>query len=176
MVGVISLADARRHCRIEADASADADLTGLIASAGREIERTCGMICPQRQVEFRLDRFSAQLRLPVWPIVSAEVHYLDPSGVEQPVPEVRLFEMHGVYRVAPAPGSRWPSTGCFPGAVRITAQAGFAAATDEAPSACPEDAQHAARLIVAHWFSDREGNELPGAVRLLLEPLRGGRC
>lgn len=176
MVGVISLADARRHCRADEGDAADAELEALIRAAGAEIERSYGMVCPPREIEIRLDRFSAQLRLPVWPVASVAVHYLDATGVEQPVPEVRLFEMHGVSRVAPMPRERWPQTGCFPGAVRITVQAGFEAATDDSPSTCPGDAQHAARLIVTHWFGDREGAELPGAVKLLLEPLRDRRC
>jgi uncharacterized phiE125 gp8 family phage protein len=162
MVGILSLADARRQLRLEPDETAeDALIESLIAAAAAYIERRTGWVCPARTDEsFVFDGFPGrQVKIPLGPVDpdSVAIAYVDGTGSAAAFTNIRVWEKDGIARVGPAFGWTWPPVACLPGSVTVTADVGVEAATDEADAAVPDDLKHAARLLVGHFFRHREG-------------------
>ena len=176
MVGFISLADAKAHLKVEDDGE-DGLITGLILAAGAHVEQVTGLVCPARPGEtFAFDGFPRRefaLRLRPVAAESVTLSYVDQAGDPQTVDELRIVDLQGIARVAPGIGEAWPIAACARGAVTISAEVGFAAATDEVPSSAPADVKHAVRLLVGHHYRNREGeSELPPAIGQLLRSHR----
>lgn len=176
MVGFISLADAKIHLKVEDD-SEDGLITSLILAASAHVEEVTGLVCPVRAGEaFAFDGFPRRefvLRRRPIAAESVSVSYVDPAGDPQTFDELRIVERGGLTRVCPGVGAAWPVAACVRAAVTISADVGFAAATDAVPSSAPADVKHAVRLLVGHLFGDREGeSKLPSAIAQLLHAHR----
>ncbi len=177
MAGFITLGDAKAHLRVLED-NEDALIQSLIDAASREIENITGFVCEAREQEqFAFDRLRGELRLPLRPIddETISITYLDGQGDQQQFTDFRAFVRNGLTRVVPAPGHAWPATLVTGGAVTLYADVGFAEGAPEIPA----NLAHACRLLVGHFFTNREAavtgtiaTELPLAVTNLLAPDR----
>lgn len=176
MGGFISLADAKRHLRVDHDEE-DPFIASLIGAASQHIENVTGFVAPVRTEIFQFDGFSEELRLPLRPIAeeSIAIAYLDSNGDQASLTEFRVISRLGLTRIRPAIGNIWPATSCEPLSVSVTADLGYA----EDGTNCPASILHAARLCVGQWFVAREAalarsslTEIPLGVNALLEPYR----
>lgn len=181
---IVSLAEAKRHCRA-ADFNDDDDyIESLVAVATGWIDGKDGWLgrsVGSQTWDYVLDSFpccgakTGGIRIPLPPLQSvAGIYYVDPDiEVETPLAtdqyEVDLFSEPG-WVVPGADG--WPRTLDTINAVRIRFVAGYATV--------PAGIKHAALLLVGNWYENREAvtidqqrpNNLPFAVDALLMPFR----
>lgn len=124
---------------------------------------------------------SQAIRVPRPPLVSvASVAYLDDAGdlvTIDPSNYRVLASRTAPGRIEPAIGYSWPATQPTSDAVQVRFVCGYGAA-----SAVPIAVKHAIRLLVAHYYENREATavgarleELPEGVRALLSTVGWGR-
>lgn len=176
MADFIALDDMKMHLRVDDD-SEDALIAQLTLAAVKRIERETGYVCAAERTEtFRFDAFDDQLRLPLRPVKadSVAISYLDTSGSAQTFADFRLVEMDKITRLVPAVGATWPAPAQTAGAVTVTATVGYPGA--DLATAPDDDLRAAAKLIVGHWFANREtvvtgtiATELPLTAAALLD-------
>jgi uncharacterized phiE125 gp8 family phage protein len=170
----VTLAEAKAWLRL--DTSADDDLvTSLIQAATNHVETAYGRQLVQASWRLSLDYFPwpngfdllvapvanpdpRTIRLPKAPLISvASVTYYDMGDnlltLDPAVYEVDATTDPG--RVCLAMNKVWPVTRLKPGAVRIAFTAGYGAASD-----VPAQIKTAIKLIVAHWYENRESTVL----------------
>jgi len=161
---VLSLEDARAQCRV-LHTDEDTQIAAYRNAAVAHVERVSGVILSPAHFEWTGDRFPCDL--PVGPLTAVDpVTYLGSDLVEATYEGARL--VNG--RLAPAVGGYWPA---HYGQVTVQFAVGLAS-PDQAP-----DLIAAVRLLIAHWFANREavniGNitsELPLAVEALIQTHR----
>ena len=183
----ISTADARTHCRVD-DTTDNSYLDALVAAAREHCEMFTGRALISQTWDLYLDRFpcgdyfgdvgryrdAAAIRLPKPPAVSiTSVVYYDTSGTLQTM-DASLYSLDTASepaRLTPVYGSVWPATQDIPNAVKIRFVCGYGAAG----SAVPASIIHAMKLLVGHWYENREqvatgtiATNLPMAVEALL--------
>lgn len=172
---MVSLAEAKAHCRVDHD-DEDAYLVALIEAATGHLDGYSGVLgralLPQTWRQ-DFEDFGDVMRLPVGPVQSVTtVSYQDANGADQTLASteyVLLRDDFGDY-VTLAANKSWPSVGERADAVKITYLTGSAG--------IPSAIKHAALLLVGHWFSHREavsaGSMMatPMAVDALLTPHR----
>lgn len=152
----VSLAEAKAHCRVDADVTDDDVLiTALIVAARRRAEQITARALVTQRWRLSLNRFPADsLDLPLPPLVSVQsITYLDQAGARQPFDasdfDVITDELVG--RVVPAWGKSWPACRVVAGSVLIEFTAGYGAAT-----AVPQDIKHWVLLTVGTLYAQRE--------------------
>lgn len=151
----VTVAELKLHCRVEH--SADDDLFTALGKAAREtVEAETGRQLVTATWRQDLDEFPLcpiKLRHP--PLISVtSVVYTDANGDTQTLDasDYQVDTSSVIGTVAPAVDSVWPTTQAYKlNAVRITYQAGFGAA-----SAVPESIKAAIKLLVGHWYENRE--------------------
>jgi uncharacterized phiE125 gp8 family phage protein len=176
----ITDAEAKLHLRLETAAD-DVYVGGLIVAARRHVESVAWRALVTQTWELVLDEFPVGvLRLAKGTIQSVEsVKYRDVDGVEQTLApaayQVDTVSEHG--RIAPAPGTSWPSTAPRLNAIRVRFVAGYGDA-----AAVPEDVKAAMKLLIGHLYEHRESeivgtisSPLKFAVDALLAPHRATR-
>jgi uncharacterized phiE125 gp8 family phage protein len=174
MAGPITLAEAKEHLRVEAtDTDEDALITSYIAAAGATIERETGyVVTGQRDETIVLDGFEAQIVLPLRPVDedAVTISYLDTDDASQSLTAFRAFTKDKLTRLV-STDDDWPRASSKKGAVSIGISAGYADIAD-----IPADLKIAAKLLIAHWYANREavnvGNistSLPFAAKAMLE-------
>jgi len=180
----VTLAEAKLWIRQDIDDD-DAIISSLI-SAGRVYAETY----QKRQLmpatyKFVLDHFPQgggwfsggnSIRLPLPKLISVtNVKYVDPSGTlttlydADNTSRVLIETVSQPARISPVYSQPWPVTRTQPGAVQVTYVAGYANA-----AAVPESTKTAIKLLVAHWYRNREavgnvGGPLELAVKTLLD-------
>lgn len=190
----ITLQDARAHIRVVND---DEDsLIEQIIIAAREIAevRTARVFIQQEWAE----TFAAFPGFPIRPsgstwnhkatrqaregfaltrspvIAISSLKYIDVDGVEQTIntSDYRLVKDEPTGRVVLAYGKNWPTARDEDGAVRIKYTAGYGTTPEDVPSVF----RHAIRLIVGHYYENREPfvtgtivSEIPMTARALLK-------
>lgn len=155
----------RDWCRVGGNDD-DAKLIGLGIAARQHIEAAPGGLRLMTQtVRLRADRFEDEMRLPVHPLQSATIAYLDTDGVLQTLSPA-VYEVSS-YGLAPcirlAPGMSWPATAASHQAVQISAVVGWADI-----NALPEPIRLAIQILVCHWFDNPTAGAPPSAVAALL--------
>lgn len=108
------------------------------------------------------------LQVPVPPLVSVtSIQYYDINGVQQTMSLSDYIVIPGnVGRITPKVGEMWPATQSRAGSVTVTFVAG--------ESAVSENEKLAIKLLVAHWYRNREGvsetsfSEVPLGIKNLL--------
>ena len=175
----ISRDEAKLHCRVEHDEE-DMLIDSLIAAAVDYLDGPSGILgraIIEQQWLLELDAWPSSLALPIEPVSSVTVQYLDKSGTETDVPENQLV-------IIDAPSARtvleWVdgfqapelSDARYP--VKITLTAGFGVAAKEL-----DGIKVAIKMMVGHWYDNRETvvlgmsvAELPMAVSALLARYR----
>lgn len=121
------------------------------------------------------DGFSDMMRLPLAPVQSATVGYVDPDGQSQ-----TLADAYRLHEDAVSPYLRRVESAVLPAvatrddAVTITMVCGYGSTA----ASVPQDIIHAAKLMASHFFDHREAvgamqfHELPMGARWLLERYR----
>lgn len=167
---VVSVASMKAWLRVDADdASEDGLISELIADAVDMVEGAISKNLTPKIETQTVDGFGFPAGVPQpfqpWPaggfaqqairlykgpvsqVIS--IAYDDPQGVEQALTSFRLVE--GVAaRLLPAAGALWPLALAGAGTVRIAYLAGFA------PGERPRKLERAVRMLVAHWYQNRE--------------------
>src|SRR5690554_2791638 len=170
---MITVEDAKAHCRIEHDAE-DGLMASLISAAFRQIENRTGQAFEQVEgAEMVLDSLplgGVGIELQWTPVRTVnELVFLDPQGVEQTMPAAELsLDARGVYPKL-YPVTEWPQSKAQRASVKVKADIGYAE--------LPADVRAAALLIIGHLYEHREAvvvgtiaTDLPMGVELLLAP------
>lgn len=142
---------------------------GFPASANGYFNRFIRQMGPSPQW---LPNGAAILYLDKPPLVSvASVKYLDPTGAQQTYDPTRYTVTTGMAgRVQPTVGNVWPVVVPQIGSVVVRYTAGKANA-----SLIPENVKAAAKLLVAHYYENRELTPfIPDSVTALLSATRQG--
>lgn len=176
----LSVAELKAHLRVD-----NADEDELIASLGvaaRDYceQQTSHILCA-RNFYLEADEFPSErndIVLPIGPVSAIVQVGWRVLGSGDPV-QVGTSGTH--YRAAtnlnparlrlPLTMTAWPSTELATDAVQIVVTAGYAS-----PAAVPDMAKHAIRLIVGHWFENREAvvnGTISTDVRFTIDALLG---
>lgn len=183
---IVTLAELKKQVHTEYYTDDDAYLQSLELAATQKIDGADGWLgrALKEQVwEYALDKFPcvshggyAPIYIPLPPLVSVDsVSYTASDGTATALTGFRVFNVGGTQPayIVPAVDETWPATKGEPEAVVITFTAGY--------TTVPEGIRHAIRLLVAHWFENRESvselkmQELPLAYSALLAPHRNWR-
>jgi uncharacterized phiE125 gp8 family phage protein len=165
----LSEADAKAHLRIDGSDS-DVDVRAAINDAASYIEgpNGKGLALTTQTWKLHLMGFEAgPIVLPIWPVQSVEsIEHQDQDGVMQTLdPAAYMADVvTSPAAVYPARGAYWPSGVHGPGAVVVTFKAGFGDAASDVPGTLTR----AMRLLVGHFFENREGQAMPDAIDNLL--------
>jgi uncharacterized phiE125 gp8 family phage protein len=175
----ISLTEAKSHLNID-HSSHDTLIQAYIDQAVDYTQRFCERTWFTCTWALRLDRFPPwEIKLPRPPAASvSSIAYIDALGASQTLSAstylADIYSNPGI--VTPAPGYSWPVTQDRINAVTVTYVAGTAAAS------VPDAAKAAIRLLVGHFFENREAVvtgtiavEVPMTVKNLLWSVRSGR-
>jgi uncharacterized phiE125 gp8 family phage protein len=166
----LTLAEAREHLRTEPGVEEDL-ITSNIAAVRRLIERETWHYPTQAVRTFRFQNFAGgqqrtqRLIVPALPVAAVQsVTYVDTAGAVQTLdPSLwRVGDYFGLVSVCPAPGATWPDVAAQDGAVSVVALCGYASAAD-----VPEDLKLFARLMLGHYFANREAVIVGGAASVL---------
>lgn len=152
----VTLADARRQLRLEADdTTQDVEIGQFIADAVGWVEAYTGHLMVARDVTRMFDGFGA-IAFREWPVASgavATVTYADATGYAVPVTAVRVAIDRRPVRVIPWAGTSWPAVKAD--AVTVTVRAGY-----EDGAVVPAPFRRAILMLVAAYDADREGGEM----------------
>ena len=171
----VSLAEIKLHLRIEPDVSAEDDLlSSLIKAARLHAERVTGKALVTQTWKLVLDSFpSWEIEFPKPPLQSiTSIVYLDSNGDSQTLSAAayRVVATSEPGIVEPAYGEVWPSTYGVTGGIAITFVCGMGLA-----AAVPDDIKAAIKLMVGHWYRNREEvsagglSQVPMAAESLLQ-------
>ena len=155
----ITLPEAKAHLRVaQGDTEDDEYIISLINVAATALERMTGHVMRARNVTFNYDVWQSNAfnRIPLWrgPANSVvSVVYDDTAGVQRTLAsnQYRLREYALQPCIVPATGITWPEAEPIPGSIRVTYNAGYAS-----NAAVPEPFKQAAKLLIGHWFENRE--------------------
>lgn len=146
----VSLEEAKAHVRV-LSSNYDADLAIYIAAARDFAEKYTGLRIAPQTVQFSASRFSNEAALPVAPVQSLVINYLDTEKVSQTL-DPTSYVVGGISTLRPivrrSDGRAWPSLGNHPEAVTVTAEVGY--------GDTPDAVRAAILLMVGHWFDNRE--------------------
>lgn len=165
----LTLAAAKQHLRVDGSDDDD-DITAAINDAAGYIDgpNGAGLALITQTWELSLPGFGlGPIVIPLWPVQSVEtIEYLDCDGETQTIdPAACRVDLHASpVEIYPAWAASWPSVRCGPGAVTVTFKAGFG----DAPADVPDSLGRAVRLLVGHYFKNREGEAMPPAIDNLI--------
>jgi len=177
----VTLAEAKAHCRI--DVTADDDYVSALITAARQwCEKRLGQSFITQTWRLSLDRFPPHcFELPYSPLLAvSSVTYYDEGNALQTL-STSLYEVDANSRpgrLAPVWGESWPSTYERMNAVAVTYTAGYGSAASDVPAGV----KHAIKLLVGHWYENREAStdaeskDIPHGVESLLVPCWHGAC
>ena len=175
----LTLAEAKAHLRVTAVDENDL-ITSYIATARQHLDGQYGWMgrafCSQTW-DYKLDAFPCVIRPPLSPIQSVtSIKYLDTAGDEQTLATAKYRSdlVTEPARITEAYGETWPSTYDVTNAVTVRIVAGWTSA-----ALVPEPIKLAMRLLIAHWYGNREAflegavaKDVDAALARLLMPLR----
>lgn len=184
-VDAVLLGDARQWLKLE-NSDEDGLIMPLIGAARRLVEAQSKQVLLASGWRLTLDCFpfatrspddleEGLIRLPFGPVSAVTaIGYRDSAGVAQVMaPADYLVDLSRTpSRIAPAYGKAWPATRAQIAAVTVDFTAGYASA-----AAVPEDLKLAMKLLVAHWFENREAvvvGTINGALQIAFDALIDG--
>lgn len=164
----VTLAEAKRHCRVGADDYAhDSVLSANIVAARQHVEDRTGRqlmtaVYEQRRDAFPVGPWPAQRQLAsiteIWipkpPLQSvAWIKYVDQTGTltTWPTASYRVSTHTTPGRIKPSYATPWPVVQVVSDAITIRFTAGYGSAAD-----VPQGIKAAILLLVGHWFENRE--------------------
>ena len=151
----ITLADAKLHCRVDANDD-DTLINALITAATELAEQKTGRALMAQTWELTMDAFPEAFELTRVPVQSVtSLKYADTNGVEQTMSNA-LYTLdtaddHGFVYVVPAYNTDWPASRAQINAVALRYVAGYASA-----AAVPESIKQWIRLMVSTMYENRE--------------------
>jgi uncharacterized phiE125 gp8 family phage protein len=184
----VSLADAKAHLRVIDNTDDDDYIVSLIATATQWCEDFCDRTFADQQYTVAFDDWPAhRIELPRPPVrlnataasATVTISYVDTAGATQTLTwsqsgtqQFRLDRDHVPALVYPLYLASWPAARLDDKALQITYLAGYGGAMS-----VPKPAVHAIKMLVGHWYTNREavgsvGKEIELAVAALLSPLR----
>ena len=179
----ITLAEARLHCRVDADTSdghPDDSLIEMYISVAREYaENFTGLALGKKTIELTLDDFPSDEIELIGPASSVtSIQYYDAAGDLQTL-DASNYELDDYSKpsyIYPAYAVTWPPVYPMTNAVIITYVTGYADDSDSQP--LPFAAKAAILLMVGHLYENREDttdrsmSNIPNGTDALLRPLR----
>lgn len=184
----VSLDEAKCHLRVTVTED-DVLIEGLMRAAREQIELECSRALIKQTLELALDAFPHcnWLLSPTWaiaiprpPLISVtSITYTDVDGNAQilATSEYTVDTRREPAVIVPAWGKAWPSTREVPNAVVVRYVAGYG----DDPALVPEALKLAAKMLIGHWYDNRESvvigqgltpATVPMAVDRLLMPHR----
>lgn len=151
----ITVADAKEHLNVWSDAD-DTYIASLIRVARQAVEVLTQRALVTKTLKYYLDSFCRSvMTLPMPNIQSvASVNYYDVAGVLQTLSSASYFvdSVSTPGRICLRDGYSWPDVEAGrPNAVVVEFTAGFGGAAD-----VPDDLKHAVKMLVGHWYANRE--------------------
>lgn len=172
---VVSLAEVKAQSRITWDGDDDQYIETLINAATTHLEGIAGRCFLEQEWTQEFSCFADVMNLPKGDLISiSEITYYDADNNLQTASTdiyAGFTDFHGAF-VTLKYGASWLSTARRLDAVKVKWKAGF---SNEAAQV-PTDIKHAIKLLVAHWYVNREAvgeggyKELPFACRHLMMP------
>lgn len=145
------------------DATFDAELTDILASATAQVEDITGLSLASKDYRVTMGGFSSPIELPKGPVTAIlSVKFLDGLGALQTVDPADYVLDLGAGTVSPKAG--WPSAADAPDAVRIEFTAGY--------TETPAPLRTAVKAIALQWYENRTPGSIPDGVMALLWPYR----
>jgi uncharacterized phiE125 gp8 family phage protein len=179
---VLGLPEVRDHLN-DPPASQDQNLKSMALAAEGHIDGRDGWLgrclITQTWKQVEKDFPAGRLAIKLSPVQSVtSLKYLDTAEVEQTLVEGTDFLVipgpHNTSYLVPVVGTVWPLTAPRDDAVRLTFVAGYGG-----PNDVPVVIKQALKLLIGHWFDNREAvalgtisKELEFTTNALLEPLR----
>lgn len=175
----ITLAEAKSHLRVTGSQD-DTYITGLITVARVRVEQITGYTPVNTIYEITLDALADEIKLPRTPAASITcVKLYDQTDVETTV-SASVYRLRGdknqTSAVVLKDGQSWPDiTLRSSGGVVVC----FVAGTGLSAAAVPEPIKHACKMLVSHYYENRESlalgtiiTRIPETVDALLAPYR----
>jgi len=173
----VSISEAKKHCRVDYVAD-DSYINDLVAVARRRVESMTGRQLVTATYELRMDEWYEMILLPRPPVQSVtKIEYVDGDGTTTTVSS-------GTYntdtdsetgRITEAHGEAWPTARDVVNAVTVTYDAGYGGSASDVPA----DIRHAMKLLIGHYYEQREQvtvrgvpREIPRGVSALLSPYK----
>lgn len=145
----VTLPEAKKHVRAEYHTDDDAYITGLIASARDHVERYTGTFVAARSAVIKCDCFSDFWHVPLAPVRSVAITYVDTDGVEQTLADT-VYELRNEdlsTAIVLKYGQTWPAT--QPGSrITVTAETGY--------TLMPPALKHAVLVWIGDAYEVRE--------------------
>lgn len=180
-VDLIEVSRARAHCKVDHNGD-DELLREIIASVTGALEAPAGIlrVCLLKQTwraAFSSFPTTCRLRLPIEPLISvSSVEYLPVGSTTWTAFSSNYWSAYSDESggwIELVDDADWPDTATRPEAVRVTFQAGYGSKSSDVPPAII----HAARLMIGHYYENREASiigvtaqDLPLGCRALLAP------
>ena len=179
----VELDDLKLHLRVDED-DEDVLISALLKAAREYCERYTRRVFLETELSFTFDDFPSDRRwfyLPRSPLISIEqILYYDTDGVQQTLNSSLYYTDIGKEtpaRVILDPDEfDWPDTQSYrASSVQVDFKAGYK--TPDGTADCvPEAINAAIKLLVGHWYENREGvvigtisNKVPMTVNMLLD-------
>jgi uncharacterized phiE125 gp8 family phage protein len=177
---LLSVAEARAHLRVTST-SEDDYIEALVDAATSHIDGYAGVLGRALLTQTWRQSFNDfppvdEIRIALGPVQSVVVTYYDPSDNEQTLAsgDYHVVASASGPKIILRDGYSWPSTSDRPDAATIEWVCGYG----DTSAGVPAGIIHAAKLLVGHWFHNREAaseasmSEVPLAVSALLAPYR----
>lgn len=175
-LNAVSLAELKAHCGVEGYDDYDGLLVTLRDRATDAVGKRCKRQVMSATFTATMDSFPAEILLEIVPATSiSSVAYTDEAGDAQTLTAVTdyqtdLSSLDEPAWIKPASGTSWPTTMVdIYGAVVVTFLAGYTTA-----ASVPDTIKHEISMLVAHWFSQREGvivgsiaSDIPAGLEML---------
>jgi uncharacterized phiE125 gp8 family phage protein len=174
----LTLEEAKQHLRVDHTVE-DSLILALITAARLRAENETNRLFITQDWKITLDGFPCYgLELPRTPVQSIQsIEYVDTAEATQTL-DYTLYVLDNTLlpaTVYPAYSETWPTALLAPQSVSITFRAGYG----DYPRDVPEDVRAAMKLMLGHYYENREevniGNivtSLPKAVDALLDRIR----
>ena len=166
----VSLADMKLHLKIESGETADDTLITTQISAAttycQEFQHR-SYVTQTRILYF--DAFPLMFSVPYPPLISVtSIQYVDTNGDTQTLDsgQYRVDAGNQPGRITEAYNATWPATRNLTNAVILTYSAGYGAAAD-----VPDTVKAAIKLLVAHWYENREAAIAGPSQRIEIVPV-----
>lgn len=171
----LSLNEAKLHCRVEPEVTDEDDLIRSHVITARDYcESYTGRALVTQTWKLTLDELPPdEIGMPKAPLQSvSSFAYVATDGTSTTLSS-SLYQVDAKSepgRIRPAYGQIWPSTRAQMAAITITFVCGYGAA-----SAVPDGIKQAMKLLIGHWYANREavgqnpGGPLEMAVKALLD-------
>lgn len=156
----VSLSEAKAHLRVPSDVTdEDALISGLITASREYAESYTGRAIRTQTWDLKLDAFPCdEIVLPFPPVTSVtSISYVDTNGDSQTwsssyyQTSLPSGPQAAKARIWPAYGQYFPSTRTQMDAVTVRFVAGYSTV-----AAVPESIKAAIKLLVGHWYMNRE--------------------